>query len=267
MRARLRLPEILAGLLLSAAPAAAQSLVLFGGGERPEAGVAAFCAAAGGRRARVLVVTWATESPEESFADIRDELVLCRPAAVEHAPSTAALRGGPEPFLARLAAASGVFFSGGDQNRIADALDAWPALREALARRCREGAAFAGTSAGTAIMSETMLTGEGDFSVIDGSTVAVRRGLGLLPGAIVDQHYIRRSRHNRLFGVVLARPELLGIGVDEDHALAIAGVRARSIGPTQAVIVAADPGNPGRLTLELLADGQSYDLAGRRRVP
>ena len=43
----------------------------------------------------------------------------------------------------------------------------------------------------------------------------------MLPGAIVDQHHVRRRRNNRLLSVVLEHPELVGIGIDESTALEV----------------------------------------------
>jgi len=51
--------------------------------------------------------------------------------------------------------------------------------------------------------------------------VEIVPGLGRLPEAIVDQHFIRRERHNRLLSAVLERPSLLGVGIDESTALAV----------------------------------------------
>ena len=64
-----------------------------------------------------------------------------------------------------------------------------------------------------------MITGGGDHTVLDGQKVEVRAGLGLLPGVILDQHFLKRQRQNRLFGLVLDHPRLLGVGVDEGTAL------------------------------------------------
>jgi cyanophycinase len=49
----------------------------------------------------------------------------------------------------------------------------------------------------------------------------VALGFGLLPGAIVDQHFSRRSRDNRLVSAVLDHPQLLGVGIDEETALIV----------------------------------------------
>lgn len=139
-------------------------------------------------------------------------------------------------------------------------VDSW--ARAALAAA---GVAFGGTSAGTAAMSRLMLTGEGDFTRIDASTVATREGLGLLPGVIVDQHFLRRRRENRLFALVLAHPGLLGVGVDEDAALVVEGSIGEAVGPGPVMLVRAV--GPDELAVELLRPGARYDLAGRRRLP
>ena len=52
--------------------------------------------------------------------------------------------------------------------------------------------------------------------------IEIAPGLGFLHNAIVDQHFIRRQRENRLFSVVLERPSLLGVGIDEGTVLKVA---------------------------------------------
>ena len=103
----------------------------------------------------------------------------------------------------------------------------------AMQRRFREGAVVGGTSAGAAVMSDSMISGNqtppgdttgyyGDeFPVIARHRVEIVPGLGFLPTAIVDQHFIRRERHNRLLSAVLERPSLLGVGIDESTALEV----------------------------------------------
>jgi len=38
----------------------------------------------------------------------------------------------------------------------------------------------------------------------------------------VDQHFVRRKRHNRLLSLVLENPSLVGAGIDEETALEVA---------------------------------------------
>jgi cyanophycinase len=83
-------------------------------------------------------------------------------------------------------------------------------------------------------MSDSMLTGNqyrappdtngyyGDeYDSIARHFIEVVPGLGFLSGAIVDQHFITRERHNRLLSVVLERPTLIGVGIDEGTALEV----------------------------------------------
>lgn len=208
---------------------AQQKLVMIGGGTRPPAALERFVRWAGGERARVLVVTWATQEPQESFEAFVKDLSRYRTAEIIEAPR-APLNGDAQArLLTQLKNATGIYFTGGDQVRIMDACKAAPSVTEALRERYRAGIVFAGTSAGTAIMSERMITGEGDFTVIDASRVETREGLGLLPGVIVDQHFIKRQRENRLFGLILANVNLLGIGIDEGTALAVTDNRTGEV--------------------------------------
>ncbi len=118
----------------------------------------------------------------------------------------------------RVRSAGGIFFSGGDQRRITEAL-LGTLVGDAVQQAHHRGAVIGGTSAGTACQSPLMITGDGDFTVITADNVELWEGLGLFPGVIVDQHFVARGRHNRLISVVLEHPELLGVGVDEATAV------------------------------------------------
>lgn len=133
-----------------------------------------------------------------------------------------------------LSEATAVWFPGGDQSRITAAMSgtrAEKALRDSWLR----GATIGGTSAGAAVMSATMITGDerqrggsrppSDSSqayiTIDRDNILTSPGFGLIDGAIVDQHFVRRKRHNRLISLVLEKPELMGVGIDESTALLV----------------------------------------------
>jgi cyanophycinase len=60
-----------------------------------------------------------------------------------------------------------------------------------------------------------------EFSRIARRSIEIVPGFGLLPGTIVDQHFIVRERHNRLLSVILERPSMLGVGIDESTALEV----------------------------------------------
>lgn len=126
---------------------------------------------------------------------------------------------------------TGYWFSGGDQSKLAAVLLATPALAT-IHQRYEEGAVVGGTSAGAAVMSNTMLTGNrrkaepGDddgagFPPVARHSFELASGLGFLPGTIVDQHFQRRARQNRLLSVILEHPDLVGVGIDESTAVLV----------------------------------------------
>ncbi len=250
-----------------AAPPAETRLVIVGGGERPPAAMARFVLWAGGAASRLLVVPWASIEPRESCAAILEELrphapgvSTCAPLAPLDAQGKAGRLDAESRarLLLELAAATGVFFTGGDQTRIMDVL-ADPELLRAVRDRHAQGVVFGGTSAGAAVMSSRMITGEGDFTVIDGDQVGVREGLGLLPGVIVDQHFVKRQRENRLFGLVLKHPGDRGVGIDEDTAILVtAGRQVEVVGRGPVLLV--DAGGVDRLQVTILRPGQTADL-------
>lgn len=237
-------------------------LVLVGGGDTPVAAAERFVEWAGGAKARILVAAWSTDDPQGSLEDARKEF---RPAAVELAVSSAALSG--PAFAAQLARATGVWFAGGDQAGHMAALNSnGGAPLEAVRRRFRDGLPFGGTSAGTAVMSRIMLTGDGDFTAIGPDKTETAEGLGLLDGVILDQHFIKRGRQNRLFSLVLKHRDQLGLGVDEDTAATIEDGRAEVFGKGAVMVVRARDGADEALTVELVRPGQAYDLKSKARL-
>ncbi len=216
--ARLVSVFILAGGTVTGTVLARGNLVLNGGGGRPRAVMEKFIELAGGRDAAIVIVPTASAEPDTGsyYVDqFAGEYGCTNVTALEiHSRDDTAR---PE-YSALLRDAGGIFFAGGDQRRIIEVLQGTPA-GDAVAAAFSDGAAVGGSSAGTACQSPLMITGEGDFDVIEGGNVELWHGLGLFPGVIVDQHFIARKRENRLFSVVLEHPELLGVGIDEATAV------------------------------------------------
>ena len=119
--------------------------------------------------------------------------------------------------VARIEEASGVFFTGGNQLRLATLLggtEVAKAIRSANAR----GVHVAGTSAGAAFLSEHMIAfGEEGATPIAGS-VRLAPGLGLTNRFVIDQHFRQRDRLGRLTTALAFNPFAIGIGLDEDTA-------------------------------------------------
>jgi cyanophycinase len=261
-----RLGPFLAYALLAAASVAAEErLVLIGGGPRPERALSRLVEWAGGARARVLVVTWAAREPREALESFRGDLAPYAPGVVQGAPAFPLSADDKARLRGQLAWATAVYFTGGDQDRILDALRD-RSLLDQMRARYQEGVVFAGTSAGTAVMSAIAIIGDGDRTVMDGDEVEVRPGIGLLPGVILDQHFIRRQRQNRLFGLVLKHPELLGVGVDEGTALLVRGNRtAEVVGASRVMVVEASHDGEA-MSLQILVPGETFDLKEKKKV-
>jgi len=149
-----------------------------------------------------------------------------------------------DTLLTRLKGAHLIYISGGDQVRFMKAI-ANSRIKEIIQQAYQDGATIAGTSAGAAVMSQKMLTGEqlkypiytGDYKTIEANNIEMSDGLGLLPGAIVDQHFIRRQRLNRLIAVCLENPQETCIGIDESTAIIVNGNQIQVAGESQVIVL------------------------------
>jgi cyanophycinase len=281
-------------LVLVAAPVHAQaptpprgSLLIVGGGSQPDELVRHFIALAGGpQRARIAVVPMASTDPDAG----KDKVTQLE----EMGASAFLLRVTREQANAPnatdvLEGVTGVWFGGGDQELLAPVL-LGTRLLAGIHELYEHGAVIGGTSAGAAIMPDTMITGNqirndslayyGDeFPVIARGTIHIANGFGFLPGTIIDQHFIARERHNRLLSAVLERPSLIGVGIDESTALEVMpNGRWKVRGASQAIVYDArsaevsgagvEPLGATGIRVHLLPAGATYDPAtGTAQLP
>ncbi len=238
-----------------------------------------FVELAGGKDAPIVAIPTASSEPDaaEYYEKLFREELGCTNAVSLRIRSKADAQRADFAALARKA--RGVFFGGGDQVRITNALLGTP-VGDAIAAAFAQGAVVGGTSAGTACQSERMITGEGDFAQVATRSVEIWTGLGFLPAdVVVDQHFIRRQRQNRLLSVVLENPYLLGVGVDEDTAIwvrpdgtfQVLGAGGVMVFDAKGSRLARLPRDTGQdllgvrdLKLHLLLPGETYDLRARR---
>jgi len=211
-----------------AEPGTMGHLLIIGGGERTDDIMRRFTALASAFDAgKIVVFTMATGVPDE----VRQETLAeyerlgVKDVAVFHLTREEALK----PDAAKiLDGAGGVFFTGGDQSRLTAVLLGTPVLG-----RIREiygkGGVVGGTSAGAAVQSALMITGEEKrtkdedelWEAIWANNVVHTEGFGFLKNAIIDQHFVARRRHNRLISLVLENPTLIGVGIEESTAVLV----------------------------------------------
>lgn len=197
-----------------------KTLILIGGGKRPKEALRVFVQRSI-PNSKIFILPWGTSYPNDSYNKIKSELVsvggnqkniicLC---SDEIKPSE----------ITELKRAGGIYFPGGNQNKVMARIKKYN-LKPLFKTLYNSDIPIAGTSAGTAIQTQIMLTG-------DGSKTA--EGLGLLKGFIVDQHFHKRDREARLIGALEKHSELYGLGVDEDMSVIISGDKYfHAIGPS-----------------------------------
>lgn len=219
-------------------------LFIIGGGTRSSALVGEMVrSAALNEQDYIVILPMATSVPEESIAGISEQIR-------EHSTHPiVAFNFSREDASQRLSwidsvrQAKLIYVTGGDQNKFMNVVRGTP-LYEALHAAFQRGATIAGTSAGAAIMSEVMITGNilgkdsGNFNEVKAQYVETTSGMGFIRGAIIDQHFIARSRYNRLLSVLADYPKLQVIGIDEGTAILVHGRKARVVGDSQVVFVA-----------------------------
>jgi cyanophycinase len=203
-------------------------LFIIGGGNRPVEMMKRFIALSEGfRSGKIVILPMASSVPEEVGQEQALQLKNLGAKSVECHILTREDALNPESIKIFKDVGS-VFFSGGVQSRLTDVLMDTP-VHKMLIDFYEAGGVIGGTSAGAAVMSEVMITGdekrsveEGHaFETIEADNIVTARGFGFIDTAIIDQHFIRRKRHNRLISLVAENPKLLGIGIDESTAIIV----------------------------------------------
>ncbi len=141
-----------------------------------------------------------------------------------------------------LANAKLIYILGGDQSRFMEAVLHTP-VYAAIHKAYKIGATIAGTSAGAAVMSKYMITGKQlkdtvykeTFDKLWDENIEFTEGLGLVEHTIIDQHFLKRSRYNRLISALGDKPDYICIGIDEGTAIIVHGDKATVAGDSQVV--------------------------------
>jgi cyanophycinase len=236
--------------------------MLVGGAMRDPALYERFLELAGGPDAPIVYI------PTAGGAEAYDDLCSCLAAWREHGARNIRVlhtwdreEADSEAFVAPLRQATGVFFGGGRQWRLVDAYGGTrteEAIREVLER----GGIVGGSSAGASIQGSFLVRGDTETNTV--MMGDHQEGFGYLRNVGIDQHVLRRNRHFDLLEVVEARPEILGIGIDEDTALLVEGDEAEVLG--RSYVLVYDPrvgvGERGG-GFYFLAPGDRFDLARR----
>ncbi len=191
----------------------------------------------------VVVLPMSSEQPDSSFHYFKQDWVTVSGQPLVNFNFTRN-NINHRPWLDSLKRAKLVFITGGDQARFMKTVQNTP-VAAAIHQAYKNGAVIAGTSAGAAVMSRYMITGReltdtayrATFRKLRSNNIELAEGLGLLANAIVDQHFIVRSRYNRLLSALAAHPGLTGMGIDEETAIIVTGSNVEVAGERQVVVL------------------------------
>lgn len=152
--------------------------------------------------------------------------------------------------------ATGVWIEGGRQTLLSEAY-ADSLVEKELKDLLDRGGVIGGNSAGAAIMSKVMIESGRDVPKIGA-------GLDLVPGVIIDQHFLKRNRFKRLRAALHKYPSLLGLGIDEGTAVLIEDKHLSVIGDSY-VTVCLPEANPDDERIEILRAGDETNLDALKR--
>jgi len=251
-------------------------LFIIGGGNRSQELVNAMISLSEmAKSGYAVVLPYSSEEPGEASSYISEQLHTGGVSQVYtvYAPSDSILR--PSQ-LDTIRNAALIYITGGDQNKFM-ALAKKNDLIRIIRSAWQDGSMIAGTSAGAAVMSKKMITGNsllypdytGDFPSIEANNIETTEGLGLLSTTIIDQHFIKRQRMNRLISVALENPGYQCIGIDESTALYVYNGIATIYGENQIIAMINEQGSTvskhgllgGKLDhISILLPGESFPL-------
>lgn len=257
-------------------------LVIVGGVQTQEI-VAEFVKLSGGENARIIVIPNAGSNPVhwsevqvKEFTELgakSDYLLFTRETA------------DADSNLKKMDWANAVFFLGGDQSDLTRDMLGTKLLQKVY-DIYNNGGVVGGSSAGAAVMSEIMITGNellnkdstSAFISIQKGNIETAKGFGFIKSAIIDQHFLKRKRHNRLITLMCEHPNLLGIAIDESTGIVvnpdetfkvIGNNQVLVYDPTEAKNIRIDKrGNLGitEMKMHLLINGDKFDLKSKEVI-
>lgn len=272
-------------LLFSASMFFAQSkghLVIIGGVHTTETSKK-FVELAGGENARIVIIPNAGSNPiknselhKKEFEELgakADYLLFTKETA------------DADSNIEKMNWANAVYFLGGDQSDLTRDMLGTKLLQKVY-DIYNNGGVVGGSSAGAAVMSEVMITGNellnkdstSAFISVQKGNIETAKGFGFIKNAIIDQHFLKRKRHNRLITLMCEHPNLLGIAIDEATAIVvypddtfqvIGDNQVLVYDPTEGKNIRTDKrGNLGitEMKMHLLINGDKFDLKSKKVI-
>ena len=229
------------------------SLIVIGGGTVTPDIWDRFIELAGGKNAKIVVITNASGEGDDFHTTAIEELKRrLGSASVTRMHLKDITEANDPQKIAPLKTASGIFFTGGRQWRISEVYLNTLAHQE-MWNLLQRGGVIAGSSAGASIQGSFLWRGDttGPNILIGDHT----QGLGFMKRTAIDQHILVRNRQHDLQNFIKAAPDYIGIGIDESTAIEVHGDTFTVIGKSYVAI-----NHKGLEDFMFLRVGQQYDM-------
>lgn len=187
---------------------------------------------------KIEVITTASSIPDEVGRTYKKAFKKLGCVDIGHLKITTRDEAESKKTMERLENCNCILFSGGDQLRLCSVLGGTSFLSTLKERYEEEYFLIAGTSAGAAAMSHSMICGGPEEKAYLKGEVQLSIGFGFLPNVIIDTHFDARGRFGRLAQAIATQPGEIGIGLDEDTGVIIEkGTRLKAIGSSSVIII------------------------------
>jgi len=227
---------------------------------------------------KVAVITTASEEPELRGKDYHEVFTTLGASGIEIFDIKERAQANDKKLAKSLEKVDLIFIAGGDQLRLTTILGGSKVL-QAIQDKLETGALIAGTSAGAAVFSDTMIyEGKSEKGLFKGS-VLTTSGFGFVKQIIFDTHFMARGRIGRLIQIITTNPTCIGVGIGEDSGVVLKGDGiAEVVGTGQVIIVDGgdighsnimniQPGAPiavENVRIHSLVNGYGYNLKNRQ---
>ena len=221
------------------------NLFIIGGGNRSDALMEEMLKTAGLNQSDyIIVLPMASTIPDSGFKSIAAQLKKIGSYQVRNF-NFSKHNVNDKKWIDSLSSAKLIYILGGDQSRFMQAVLNTP-VYNAIHQAYKSGSTIAGTSAGAAVMSRFIITGKQlldtvykeTFNKLWDKNIEFEQGLGLLQNTIIDQHFLKRNRYNRLISALAAHPDLVCVGIDESTAIIVHESKAAVVGESQVIRMA-----------------------------
>lgn len=210
------------------------SLIVIGGGRLNQTIMDEFKTLAGGENAKIVVIPTANVINNQiDSMGIKATFESYRFKNISILHTSDPKEANKASFVQPIKEATGIFFTGGRQWRIADGFLNTKA-HDAMFKLLDRGGVIAGSSAGATIQGSYLARGDSkNNQIMMGDH---EEGLGFISNIAIDQHVIARNRQFDMFSILKNKPELLGIGIDESTAIVVKGGSFKVIGESYVIM-------------------------------